>query len=273
MRELPNESVDLVVTSPPYNLGIAYSRYDDTSPRDAFLEWCVQWATEVRRVLREDGSFFLNVGGAPSNPLLPHQLLLTLTAPDLFHLQNTFHWIKSITIQTIEGRTVSAGHFKPINSKRYVNDCHEFVFHLTRTGDVELDRRAAGVPYVHKSNIKRWKHTGGSDLRCRGNTWFIPYETINSRQNERPHPASFPPALVEQCVKIHGHGANTSLLDPFLGIGSSALAAKRLGIKSFVGYEIDEDYLEIARGRLAGPVPTATIKAASLSADDPELPL
>ena len=250
---LPAGSQDLVVTSPPYNLGIAYRSYDDTRGRDEFLDWCRAWAAEVKRVLADDGSFFLNVGAAPANPLLPHQLILALTegSDPLFVLQNTFHWIKSVTIETPAGDQVSAGHFKPINSKRYVNDCHEYVFHLTKTGDVPLDRRAAGVPYADKSNIARWGHTGGADLRCRGNNWFIPYETIQSRDKERPHPATFPVALVEQCIRLHGKGQETRLLDPFLGIGTSAVAAFRQQLAGFTGIELDDHYLETARQRVA----------------------
>jgi len=249
---LPAGGFDAVVTSPPYNLGIGYRSFDDTAPRAAFLDWCARWAAEVQRVLADDGSFFLNVGAAPKNPLLPHQLLLALTDGDspLFVLQNTFHWVKSITIETRAGDQVSAGHFKPINSKRFVNDCHEYVFHLTKRGDVPLDRRAAGVPYVHKSNIARWGHTGGRDLRCRGNTWFIPYDTIQSRDAERPHPATFPVGLVEQCLRLHGKGEATRLLDPFLGIGSSAVAALRSGVAAFTGIELDESYLAVAGERV-----------------------
>jgi site-specific DNA-methyltransferase (adenine-specific) len=109
------------------------------------------------------------------------------------------------------------------------------------------------VPYVHKSNIARWSHTDGQDLRCRGNTWFIPYETIQSRKGDRPHPATFPPALVELCIKLHGKAEATRLLDPFLGIGSSALAAKSLKISSFTGIEIDRQYIEAAKRRLDPP--------------------
>ena len=252
---LAEKSFDLVVTSPPYNLGIAYSTFKDTAPRDEFLRWCQTWSAEVKRVMADDASFFLNVGASPSSPLFPHQVILALTAgPDpLFILQNTFHWVKSITIETTDEQQISAGHFKPINSKRYVNDCHEYVFHLTKTGSVELDRRAAGVPYVYKSNIARWGHTGGQDLRCRGNTWFIPYDTIQSRKGQRPHPATFPIALVEQCIRIHGKGSETRLLDPFLGIGTSALAAKRQEIAFFTGIELDAEYLEVARNRLTPP--------------------
>jgi len=249
---LPENSVDLVVTSPPYNLGIAYKSFKDTAPRQVFLDWCREWATELKRVMTDDASFFLNVGAAPANPLMPHQLILALTnePKPLFTLQNTFHWIKSITIETRANEQISAGHFKPINSQRYVNDCHEYVFHLTKTGKVPLDRRAAGVPYVYKCNIARWGHTGGEDLRCRGNTWFIPYETIQSRDKERPHPATFPVALVEQCIRIHGKGSQTRLLDPFLGIGTSAVAAKKQALGEFTGIELDAHYLETARERL-----------------------
>ena len=107
------------------------------------------------------------------------------------------------------------------------------------------------MPYVDKSNIARWGHTGGADLRCRGNNWFIPYETIVSRDKERPHPATFPVALVEQCIRLHGKGAETRLLDPFLGIGTSAVAARRQKIATFTGIELDPDYLATARERIA----------------------
>ncbi len=250
---LADASFDLVVTSPPYNLGIAYKSFKDTAPREVFLKWCQEWAAEVKRTMKDDGSFFLNVGAAPANPLMPHQLILALTdGPEpLFVLQNTFHWVKSISVETRAGETISAGHFKPINSQRYVNDCHEYVFHLTKSGTVPLDRRAAGVPYQDKSNIARWGHTGGADLRCRGNNWFIPYETITSRDKERPHPATFPVALVEQCVRLHGKGAATNLLDPFLGIGTSAVAAARQKLADFTGIELDEHYLATAKDRVA----------------------
>ena len=183
---------------------------------------------------------------------MPHQLILELTQGEepLFVLQNTFHWVKSITVETREGDSISAGHFKPINSKRFVNDCHEYVFHLTKNGKVPVDRKAAGVPYVDKSNIDRWGHSEGEDLRCRGNTWFIPYDTIRSRDEQRPHPATFPVALATRCIQLHGKGPETRMLDPFLGIGSSAKAAQESGIQTFTGIELDEGYLGVAEERL-----------------------
>lgn len=245
MRGLPAESIDICVTSPPYNLDIAYSKYDDSHARADYLDWTRSWITEVHKLLADDGSFFLNVGSSPSNPMLPHEIMLTIK--DQFVLQNTIHWIKSITVQTKDGALVSAGHFKPINSNRYLTDCHEFIFHLTKNGSTRLDRLAVGVPYADKSNIARWTHTNGQDKRCRGNTWFIPYDTIHSRVQQRPHPATFPKDLPKMCIRLHGYSEDLVMLDPFLGIGSSALAAIETGIARFVGFEIDPGYLSTAR--------------------------
>lgn len=246
MAGLAGDSIDLVVTSPPYNLGIRYSQYSDREDRRSYLKWCAEWAGQIRRVLKPDGSFFLNVGAAPSNPMLPHEIVFQFR--DHFVLQNTIHWIKSITIEDRDGQTRSFGHFKPISSKRFVNDCHEYVFHFTNTGRVEIDRLAIGVPYQDKSNIARWSHTRGGDKRCRGNTWFVPYETIQSREKERPHPATFPIQLAEWCIKLHGRAK--TMLDPFLGIGNSAVAAQRCDLKNFIGFEIDQTYLAEAKRRL-----------------------
>lgn len=242
MTELPNESIDLVVTSPPYNLGIRYGKFSDRQDRASYLAWCAEWAAQVRRLLKPRGSLFLNIGAAPSNPMLPHEIIHELR--DLFVLQNTIHWIKSVAI---EERT--HGHFKPISSSRYLNDCHEYIFHLTLEGMTTLDRLALGVPYQDKSNIARWTHTGGSDLRCRGNTWFVPYQTIRSRDKQRPHPATFPVELAVNCLKLHGISRVRTMLDPFLGIGNSALAAQGCGVPKFIGFEIDDNYLKEAKRR------------------------
>ena len=268
MSRLAGESIDLVVTSPPYNLGISYGRYSDRQDRQSYLDWCGEWAGRIRRVLKSNGSFFLNIGAAPSNPMLPHELAIRFR--DLFVLQNTINWIKSIAIEDRcsrrpvddarasrrEATTAirSFGHFKPINSKRFLNDCHEYVFHFTKSGRVELNRLALGVPYQDKSNVSRWSHTRGDDLRCRGNTWFIPYATIQNREKERPHPATFPVQLAEWCIKLHGPAGAVrveTMLDPFLGIGNSAVAAQRCGVKKFIGFEIDETYLAEAKRRIA----------------------
>jgi DNA modification methylase len=78
MSRLANDSVELVVTSPPYNLGVSYSQYSDRQDRRTYLDWCRKWAEQIRRVLKPNGSFFLNIGAAPSNPMLPHEIVMTL---------------------------------------------------------------------------------------------------------------------------------------------------------------------------------------------------
>jgi len=247
MREIPSDSVDVVATSPPYNLGIKYKVYDDNKAKAEYLDWTSLWTNEVRRVLKPEGSFFLNLGGSPTYPMLPHEVIAGVGRS--FILQNTIHWIKSVSIVK-DGITTSSGHFKPINSKRFLTDCHEYIFHLTKTGKVVIDRLSVGVPYVDKSNLKRWKHSEGRDIRCRGNTWFVPYKTIKSRDKDRPHPATFPKELPAMCFKIHGLREGLVGLDPFLGIGNSALAAQDVGLTKFIGFDIDPFYVEIARQRL-----------------------
>jgi site-specific DNA-methyltransferase (adenine-specific) len=125
-----------------------------------------------------------------------------------------------------------------------LNDCHEFIFHFTPAGRTRLDRRSIGVKYQDKSNIGRWRQAS-SDLRCRGNTWFIPYETIQSRDRDRPHPATFPSRLPESCIRLHGLSRAGLVVDPFLGLGSTAVACARLGV-NFLGIEMDEHYLREA---------------------------
>ncbi len=246
-------SVDAIVTSPPYNIGIGYSTYRDDLPREDYLAWTDRWAREAKRCLAAKGSLFLNVGVRPKEPWAAWELAGIFRRH--FALQNVIHWIKSISISKRDvgnypgiTQDVTVGHYKPINSDRYVNDQHEYIFHLTHTGEVELDRLAIGVPYQDASNAGRWKK-GGGGLHCRGNTWFVPYPTIKYRAKDRPHPASFPAALPERCLRLHGLVSIRRVMDPFMGLGSTALAAARLGL-DVIGFDVDEAYLEVARNRL-----------------------
>ena len=244
--------MDAIVTSPPYNLGIQYRTYDDTIPRDRYLAWTGEWVRRAAVALAPSGSLFLNVGAKPTDPWTAMDV--AQAARPHLRLQNTIHWIKSIAIEkALAGSRagldddLAVGHYKPINSRRFLHDCHEFVFHFTRDGNATLDRQAIGVRYQDQSNVGRWR-AAASGVRCRGNTWFIPYKTIQSREKERPHPATFPPKLPEMCLRLHGLERIQTVADPFLGLGSTAVACAQLGI-SFVGIEMDTRYLQEAVSR------------------------
>ncbi len=306
---LADASVSVVVTSPPYNIGVKYNHYDDRRDHDDYLDWLEAVAAEVHRVLEPQGSFFLNVGGRPSDPWLAWDVANRIRSPrgdrmpspqhnrsgspdvgaqhaapartptgrhlvpsipahpepvegpatrndtGRFVLQNVIIWVKSISIQksdvgaypNITG-DIAVGHYKPITSPRYLHDNYEYIFHFTKTGNVPLDRLAIGVPYQDKTNIGRWR-APQQDLRCRGNTWFIPYKTIRDRASQRPHPSTFPVQLPEMCLKLHGLDRIRLVLDPFLGLGSTTLAARALNLPS-LGFDIEATYLAQAKERL-----------------------
>ena len=251
-ENVKDRSADVVVTSPPYNIGTSYGSYKDELPREKYLTWIEEVGIAVKQSLTDDGSFFLNIGNKLKDPWIAWDVAYVLRK--YFVLQNVIHWVKSIAISKAEvgnypniAGDIAVGHFKPIMSNRFLNDCHEYIFHFTKYGDVHLDKLAVGVSYQDKTNIERWKATNKEDRRDRGNMWFIPYQTIQSRSKQRPHPATFPIKLPEMCIRLHGNAK--LVVDPFVGIGSAAVAAMRLGI-SFVGFEIDKEYLDAAIDRI-----------------------
>ena len=233
---------DVVVTSPPYNLDLAYDSYQDKISEADYLDWMVSVCAAVRRVMAPDGSFFLNISGSNARPWLPFELIVRLRA--LFVLQNHITWIKSIA--TADD---SVGHFKPLAGARFLNHNHEHIFHLTLDGNVKLDRLAIGVPFKDKSNIARRGHA--RDLRCRGNTWFIPYRTVQTKSEKFNHPGTFPVDLPRWCIRLHGK-AGARVLDPFMGTGTTLVAAALEGAAG-TGIDMDAGYLQVAAARLAGP--------------------
>ena len=143
-KHLKPGSVDIVVTSPPYNIGVKYKSYNDKKSNEEYLGWIGKWGRIVKSVLSDNGSIFLNIGSKPSLPQIPFQVLDVLSKE--FVLQNVIHWIKSIYIESDsygEKLNINVGHYKPINSSRYLNDAHEYIFHLTKKGQVKIDRPAA----------------------------------------------------------------------------------------------------------------------------------
>lgn len=253
VQRLPRGRVDVIVTSPPYNRGVAYAAYRDRRPRAEYLSWMRELAAHAAEALHRQGSFFLNIGSPPSDPWLAWDVARVVA--ERFALQNVIHWVKSIALDrrfigraAAVDRDLALGHYRPVSSPRYLHGAQEYVFHFTRTGRIPIDRLAIGVPYQDRSNVARWEGAARG-IRCRGNTWFLPYPTIQERARDRPHPATFPVELAEWCVRLHGLRRVRRLVDPFVGIGSSAVAAARLGV-GFDGFDIDRSYLEVARTRV-----------------------
>jgi len=283
MLALPAGSVDICITSPPYNLNIAYGTYEDNKPRKEYLEWLDNVFSAVKHCLSDNGHFFLNVGYSNIDPWVGMDV--GQIARKHFILQNNFTWVKSISINDI-----TTGHFKPINSERFANPTWEHLFHFTKTGDVKCDKLAVGVPYMWDCNIdnsgrirgrlakkygfkditdfnktatKEQKETfelelklkldnkaPRADKRCKGNTWYIPYDTIANREKHRgSHPATYPVDLVSQCIKFSGVPESSVLLDPFMGSGTGAIGALENNLQ-FIGFDIDEDYIKFANDRI-----------------------
>lgn len=246
MERIPEKSVDVIVTSPPYNLKKKYSKYKDNKEQEEYIKWMGIVAEKSRNVLKDNGSFFLNIVGTPTEPWVALDVAKEFSKH--FVLQNTIHWVKSIAIPKDGAATktnglngdISLGHFKPINTPKYLNQCHEYIFHFTKIGDVRLDKLAIGVPYQHESNKTRWKTKG--DRRDRGNVWFIRYANKQGAYYPIVHPALFPEKLPYLCIKLHGATKDTVVYDPFIGVGTTALAALRLGV-SYIGTDIDPRYI------------------------------
>lgn len=241
MQSMQDNSIDLIITSPPYNINLKYNSYQDNLNQTDYLNWINEITTNIYRILKSKGSFFLNTGSTSKNPDISNNIRNSVN--NNFKLQNHIIWVKSISFP-INNEIQSFGHFKPINSKRYLNHQFEDIYHFTKDGDVELDRLSIGVPYQDKSNIERWKDK--TDKRCGGDVWFIPYKTTKKKKQ---HPAGFPVELPEKCIKLHGIKPDMIVLDPFLGAGTTLLACKNLNING-IGIEIDEEYVKIARNVL-----------------------
>ncbi len=304
MRKQKAKSIDCVITSPPYNLDIKYSKYKDDMSRKDYLDWFNQVTKEIKRVLKDNGHFFLNVGSINSDPYVAMDVCNEVRKE--FVLQNNFTWVKHIAVHD-----KGYGQYKPITSKRYTSNTTESIFHFTKDGNVEVNRLAIGqrnkthekYPELYSENRHRAvarrkvsKKLGFSNYKsflenssekekkefevilkqvmkddpydpnkpkCIGNAWFIPYiptsklsknigakSDHNFREISRGnHPATFPLQLPIQCIKFSGIKKGSIVYDPFVGTGTTVLAAKILGMKG-VGNDVDGDYLNFAKKRI-----------------------
>lgn len=238
--QLKPKSVQVVITSIPYNIGVKYDNYEDSKDDEHYLDWLDEVFKMIESVLVDDGSFFLNLGRTSQKPWLAHRVLELL--PCRFQLQNEIIWAKAVTVNDR-----SYGQFRPVPGKRFLTPTHEHIYHLTKRGDVEIDRLALGVPYSHVTGQYRFKNF--EDTRCGGTIWTIPFVSTKSREGKWSHPCPFPVELPIRCMKMHGIKEGMTVLDPFNGVGSSTTAMVRFGVTG-IGIDIDEGYCQTAKARL-----------------------
>jgi len=247
MKQQPDASIDIIVSSPPYNIGIAYNTYSDALEHEQYLDWQRTVWNEACRILKDDGHLFINIGPTRKQPLLPYQVASLVP----WTIQNSIVWSKCIQY----GQHVS-GHGQVTPSVRYLPNGHEMMFHFTKSGNTPIDIAAISVPYKPEYAESNTRRTGKT-TRPTVNNWYIPYQTIGGVESSRTtsikgnkkHPAIFPRELVKRCLRMAGVADNRIVYDPFAGTGTTILAAKELGMLG-VGTELDADYCAFANSRM-----------------------
>lgn len=220
LKSVDDNSADLCITSPPYK------------DIDGFSFLLINKVfSEVYRILKPNGLLFLNFGHLAEDKMRPYHVCLLMHNLG-FNLNETFIWSKN--------------HFSPIRGKKRVNNLTEFIWLFYKKKMPDLDRLSIGVPYKDESNAKRFNN--GLNLRCRGNLWDIPYQTINNKE-DKLHNDRFPLALPEFCIKLSGVKKDSLIIEPFSGSGTTALAAKNLGMH-YIAIDKDPKYVEKSRNRV-----------------------
>lgn len=222
MPELPDGSVDVIVTSPPYNRGKRYHpRYSDRLSEAEYHALLSRVFAECHRVLAPRGAFFLNIGDG-SQDQGKSEAVCRWAQEAGFRRVQTLVWVK-----TVLGR----GHFTPSGRGQSFSNVFEYVYLLAKERGPALDVKAVGIPYADKSNIGRY---GSTDLRDAGNVWFVPYRETTGATVKKGHDAPFPVELPWRALKCVRRVRR--VLDPFAGTGSTLAAAESLGLEG-VGYE------------------------------------
>jgi site-specific DNA-methyltransferase (adenine-specific) len=244
IKELSDNSVDLCISSPPYNLDVKYNTYIDK--RLDYIDWQIEVWNLVCQKLKNTGQLFLNLQAIRKNYFMPFQIVSNLD----WKVQNIFIWNKS---ELIDGYVRGQAH--SMKSKKYIPNGWEYVFHITKNGDTEINWETSKVPYQPKwakQNYKRFGYTHRPTV----NTWFIPYETVSKNgialKGNKKHPAVFPRQLVEQCIKVSSIKSGT-ILDNFMGTGTTGIVAQDNNF-DFIGIEVDNDYFKFAQERIGQKV-------------------
>ena len=240
MSEIPDKSVDLIVTSPPYNINIKYGnktikgktiesksrKYDDNLSEDEYRKLLGNVFSECKRVLKDNGSIWINIKNRYDNGCIITPFWLEEFFRDMY--------LKNLIIWNFDWGGSTNKRFAP----RY-----EFVYWYTKNKDnYNFNLDDVKIPALNY-RPDRYK----SQLKNPSDVWKIPMVSGNFIERTG-HPAQYPERLVERII-LAGTNEGDVVLDPFMGSGTSAVVAKKLG-RNYLGYEIVPEYIEMANIRL-----------------------
>ncbi|MFA6662233.1 MAG: site-specific DNA-methyltransferase [Bacilli bacterium] len=234
LKQIPDNSVNLVVTSPPYNIGKPYGMYKDKIALDKWEELINDVAKEVCRILTPDGSFFLNLSPVPLGsdkeivplPFIGYQIF----KDNGLYLRNMITWTFN-NMQNCTNRL--SGRYE--NILWGVKALNNYVFNLDEIR----------ISYITKND----KRLEGGKGRNPTDVWY--FDRVNNMTKKKlnlSHPTVYPLPMIERIIKMSSNPGDT-ILDPFLGSGTSLVAAKRLG-RNGIGFELDESYADEIEMRL-----------------------
>ncbi|TFF88697.1 MAG: site-specific DNA-methyltransferase [Promethearchaeota archaeon] len=227
MEEVDDSSIDVIITSPPYNRKKSYSgdfggEHNDNMTDEQYFKFLESVWSECYRVAKNNGIFFLNIGDSAIDQGKSEKVVKLAESVGWIRVQDVI-WVKSF---------LGRGHFTPSGGSKRFNNVWEHIYLLVKNKkEYKLDTKAIGIPYADKSNIGRY---GDSDLRDPGNVWLIPYQKTTGLSVKKGHEAPFPIGLPYRCIKCVPNCK--MVLDPFCGTGSTLAACINLGVKG-IGYE------------------------------------
>lgn len=236
MRKIDKESMHLIVTSPPYNIGKEYER---KTSLDCYIEQQAGTIAEAVRLLHPNGSLCWQVGNHVDNgEIFPLDIILYgIFKQHGLRLRNRIVW--------------SFGH--GLHCQKRFSGRHETILWFTKSDDYVFNLDPVRIPskYPNKKHFKgpnRGQFSGNPLGKNPADVWDIPNVKANHVE-KTDHPCQFPVALVERLVLAMTHPGQ-SVLDPYLGVGSSAIAALKHKRQAF-GCDIMPEYIELAKERVA----------------------
>jgi len=237
MAELPDRSIHLMVTSPPYNVG---KDYDDDLTHEQYMQLIRNVMHETFRVLVDGGRALVNVANLGRKPYIPlHAYIIEQAAAAGFHMRGEVIWNKSAGAGS---STAWGSWMSPSNPT--LRDTHEYilVFQKPPFGRKKVEGREPTI-------------TRDEFLEFTKSVWeFAPQSA-----KQVGHPAPFPEELPRRAIQLYTFSGEI-VLDPFMGTGSTALAALKNN-RHFVGYDVSSDYLELAKQRLEAHASGTKFKA------------